>query len=522
MNLPNWIRLQAKQSATTKIMMQNLRIPGTIPHLRYDVMSKESYERNVAVYLCVHLIATSAAGVPWFLSKKARAGAKSQRLMTKSTAYRSEMFRGVRQGAVQKHLRTTEIENHPALTLLERPNPFESQAEYMVRMISFFLLAGNSFEEFVTPDRKGAAPLEMWSLRPDRTTVLPNTQDNRARYAMLAQIVDETTPVLGYNYHIGTSDQVFAPDSMLHRKFFHPTDDFYGLSPLQVAARYYRTDNLSADWNFALLQNQARPSGALIAPTTIGDDTYERLKQELQENYGGANTGVPMILEGGFDWKQLGLSPLEMDWLAGTRDSRAMICAAYHVPPEMTGDPEHRTYNSMPEARRALWMEAIMPVLDAVRDSYNRTLVPRFGDGLYLDYDRDQIDALAEDQEKVWTRVGTAKMLTVNEQREAVGYDDYMGDPETDTEADVPEKLIPRLTTQIPFGGSPAPDGAPAGGGGTVVPPAVPGKAMALKAQSLTGAQKRARKILSQEMASHYRKQGLALSSYLKNAISKL
>jgi HK97 family phage portal protein len=527
MKVPNWMRLSVKQSQTAKVMLQALRMPGPIPHIKYGSLSKESYERNVTVFLCVNLIATNGCGVPWTLMKRG-AGGKKSRVMSKSTAYRAEMFRGMREGAVRKALRMTEIENHPALTLVERPNPGQSQAEYLNDLISYFLLSGNSYEEFVAPNRKNAPPQEMYTLRPDRVEVLPNTDENRRLNPDLAGIVDANEFVLGYGYCANDSGVTFAPASILHRKFFHPTNDYYGLSPLQVAARYYRTDNLSADWNYALLQNQARPSGALIAPTTIDDASYERLKQELADNYGGENSGVPMILEGGFDWKALGLTPLEMDWLSGTRDARGQICSVYHVPPEMTGNPEHRTYNSMPEARRALWMEAIMPVLDSIRDSYNRALIPLFGDGLYLDYDRDQIDALAEDQEKVWTRVHAASSLTVNEQREAIGYDVWEGDPENDPEADVPRSLIPRLSTQMPFGGEPAP--APVK---TIVrdpetklitgiveqPAAQPAH---VRAQALTTAQKSARAKLRRALKDHFSEQGSALARVLKNEIGKL
>jgi phage portal protein BeeE len=166
---------------------------------------------------------------------------------------------------------------------------------------------------------------------------------------------------------------VFAAGSVLHRKFFHPTDDFYGLSPLQVAARYYRTDNLSADWNSRFCKNQARPSGALSRRRR---STIRHIRaaeagtsRELRRREHGRSDDPRrrVRLETTF-----GLSPLEMDWLAGTRDARAHdLCGVFHIPPEKIGDPEHRTYNSMPEATRAMWMEAVLPMLDAMRDSYN-------------------------------------------------------------------------------------------------------------------------------------------------------
>jgi HK97 family phage portal protein len=528
MKIPEFLKLSAKQSRASGVMLQGLKMPGPIDHLPYGQMSRESYERNIPVYLCVNLIAQSGCGVPWFLQQKGTsATAKLKPIMSRKTAYKSLMYRGARRAAILKKVtEKTEVTDHPALTLLEQPNPYESQAEYMLKLISFFCLSGNSYEEFNAPNRKDAPPQEMYTLRPDRCSVIPNTAKNRVEYPDLAAVVDETAWILGYLYTVTGRPEdgaPFAPSAVLHRKFFHPTNDFYGLSPLQVAARHYRTDNLSADWNYALLKNQARPSGALVSAVSMDDPTYLRLKGELRENYSGGNVGMPMLLEGGLDWKAFGLSPLEMDWLAGTRDARAQVASVFHIPPEKIGDPEHRTYNSMPEATRAMWMEAVLPILDAIRDSYNSRLIPLFGDGLLLDYDRDQIDALAEDQAKVWERVDKTTSLTLNEKREAIGYDEFTGDPEEDPAADVPAALLkvqaPAMTAPPVDGVAPKPPVPPVNDDGT------PGKFAPVreaKAQRLTTAQKGARAKLRRAISDHFKEQGSELARYLKSEISKL
>ena len=58
-----------------------------------------------------------------------------------------------------------------------------------------------------------------------------------------------------------------------------------------------------------------------------------------------------------------------------------------------------------------------------VRDELNYWLVPQFGERLYLDYDRDKIDALKENRETLFTYVQKADWLTDNEKRELTGYD---------------------------------------------------------------------------------------------------
>ena len=49
-----------------------------------------------------------------------------------------------------------------------------------------------------------------------------------------------------------------------HIKTFHPQDDHYGFSPLQAAAVAVDVHTSASAWSKALLDNAARPSGALV------------------------------------------------------------------------------------------------------------------------------------------------------------------------------------------------------------------------------------------------------------------
>ena len=107
---------------------------------------------------------------------------------------------------------------------------------------------------------------------------------------------------------------------LLHLKLFHPLDDHGGFSPLAAAGAALDLHNAASVWNKRLLDNSARPSGALVYQPKEGGnlsaDQYERLKRELEEGYAGAvNAGRPLLLEGGLDWKTMGLSPKDMDFM---------------------------------------------------------------------------------------------------------------------------------------------------------------------------------------------------------------
>jgi HK97 family phage portal protein len=405
---------------------------------RYDQLADEGFRRNVVAFRCVRLIAQGAASARWLLY--AEGG--------------------------REHLA------HPLLDLLARPNPLQGGAALFETLYGHFLIAGNAYLEAVGPER--GPPRELHALRPDRVAVLPGAHGLPAGY-------EYTLPGRKIAY---PADPLSGAAALLHLKAFHPLDDWYGLSPIEAAAYAIDQHNAAAAWNQALLQNGARPSGALVfapreGPATLTDQQFERLKGEIAEQYGGArNAGRPMLLEGGLDWKEMALSPKDMDFAAGRLHSARDIAAAYGVPPMLIGIPGDATYANYREARLALWEDTILPFLDFVADQLNNWLSPRFGAGLRLAYDADAMSALGPRREELWARVGAAPFLTANEKRAAVGYGPVAGGDALSEAAPRPGRAAhakeggrrdqPRAPAGAPEGGQWT-DGGGGGSGGSDV-----------------------------------------------------
>lgn len=384
MNWRDWVPpvLQRKASSVARAIVQiYLGQPVWTPK-NFENLAKEGFEQNVWVYRCVMAIAQAAAGVPWLLYEKRRGNVR-------------------------------EIESHALLDLLRRPNPLQSKQEYTEAVVAFLLLSGNAYEEENGPNV--GPPRELWPLRPDRIQVLPDAENL----------------IAGYRYEVNGRRIDFPADRVMHTKLFAALDDFYGLSPIAVAARGIDGDNAANAWNASMFQNGARPSGALWTENALTDDQYNRLQNQVNSKYTGTkNTGRPLLLEGGLKWQEMSLSPKDMDFIQSKKLSRLEICAAFGVPPELVGDHEHATYSNYEEARQAFYEDTVLPILDKIRDKRNAHLVPKFGEGLYLDYDRDSIEALQESREKVWDRVLRAHaqgLLTDNEGRDALGYESVPG-----------------------------------------------------------------------------------------------
>lgn len=236
-----------------------------------------------------------------------------------------------------------------------------------------------------------------------------------------------------YEYSVGgtivrhRNDGIPVPP-VLHLRLFDPSCDHYGLSPFAPAARSVDIHNEAGAWNKALLDNSARPSGALVYQGVAGaenlsESQFARLKRELEQSYqGSANAGRPLLLEGGLDWKEMSYSPKEMEYIEARHAASRDIALAFGIPPMLLGIPGDNTYANFAEANRTFWRQTVLPLAGRAAAAIAGWLRPAFGDGLRLVVDTDRIEALSSEREALWQRVEKASFLTLNEKREAVGY----------------------------------------------------------------------------------------------------
>src|SRR3954453_10633629 len=343
----------------------------------YAALAREGYLANAIVHRCVRLIAENAAACQYLV------------------------FEGL-----------AERDAHPIAELLARPNPRQAGALLFETLYAHLLLSGNGYLEQVSLNDKVR---ELYALRPDRIKVVPGA-DGWAE---------------AYDYTVGGRSVRFDQHAsnvppILHLTFFHPLDDHYGLAPIEAAAIAVDTHNAAARWNKALLDNSARPSGALIYSTdnnVLSGQQFDRLQRQLDDAYiGTVNAGRPMLLEGGLDWKAMALSPHDMALLEAKHAAPREIALAFGVPPMLLGIPGDNTFANYQEANRTFFRQTVLPLAARTGSAIAQWLSPQFGDSIRVTIDTDRIDALAADRAALWDRVSAAPFLTLNEKREAVGY----------------------------------------------------------------------------------------------------
>jgi HK97 family phage portal protein len=302
---------------------------------------------------------------------------------------------------------------HLLLDLIGRPNAMQGRAEFLEAVYAQLLLSGNAYLEAVPG--AGVLPGELHVLRSDRMALVPGA---------------DGWPV-AYDYVVGAKKHRFemtgAVQPVCHIRTFHPQDDHYGFSPMQAAAVAIDVHVAASRWSKALLDNAARPSGAIVYRGADGQgalsaDQYERLVSEMEAHHQGArNAGRPMLLEGGLDWKPMGFSPSDMEFQKTKEAAAREIAIAFGVPPMLMGIPGDATYANYQEANRAFFRLTVLPLAAKVTAAVSHWLAGFSGEKLDLRPDLDQVPALAVERDQQWARVGAADFLTEAEKRMALG-----------------------------------------------------------------------------------------------------
>lgn len=345
--------------------------------------AREGVMTNAIAYRCVRMIAEGAASVPWLLYDNDR-----------------------------------EVARHPLLSLLSRPNAQEEGSFLFERWYAFLQCAGDAYLQGVAVSGQLRA---LYVLRPDRVAIVSDAQGWPIAFDYNLD---------GRVTRLSREENGFMP--VLHGKLFHPLDDHYGLSPMSPAGTALDVHNSGAAWTKSLLDNAARPSGALVYKSAEGhclsDEQFRRLKNELEESYvGAANAGRPMVLEGGLDWRSMSYSPAELDFSTSRAVAAREIALSFGIPPMLLGIPGDNTYANYREANLVFWRQTVLPLVARTARALTAWLCPLYGESFRLSYDVDAIDALALERETVWNRLSEASFLTLNEKRAAAGYSPVEG-----------------------------------------------------------------------------------------------
>lgn len=296
------------------------------PNLAETAAESRVYQQSPWVYIAVNRIAEAAALVP----------------------LRVLRVRG------EEHL---EVKNHPLELLLDAPNPYLSRFELFEQTVAMLELTGDAYW-FLAGDAAGA-PTEIWPLRPDRVSIVPDP----ARY------------VRGYLYEIDGQRIPLEPVEVVHFKRWHPSNDYYGLSALEAARLAVASDRAMAEWNrntFGL--DNGVPAGIVNIKDFVSDTDYERIKREWRQSYGGPQRRTAFLRGGGIEWQNIGLSHNELDFLKGRQAHRDEILNIFGIPVGLVS--ENATEANATVAERLFIERTLWPKLARIAQKITQEVLP--------------------------------------------------------------------------------------------------------------------------------------------------
>jgi HK97 family phage portal protein len=252
--------------------------------------------------------------------------------------------------------RTLEIVRHPLEDLLDAPNPTLSRFELIEQTLGHLELTGNAYW-FLAGEN--GTPTEIWPLRPDRVTIVP----------------DGTTYVRGYLYEIDGQRIPLEAVEVVHFKRWHPANDYYGLSALEAARLAVSSDRAMAEWNRNTFgKDNGVPAGIVNIKEYVSDSDFERIKREWRASYGGPQRRTAFLRGGSIEWREIGLSHTDLDFLQGRKAHRDEILNIFGLPIGLVS--ENATKANAKVAERHFIERTLWPKLVRLSQKITQDLLP--------------------------------------------------------------------------------------------------------------------------------------------------
>lgn len=350
----------------------------------YASFAAEGYNANAIVNAAIREIATSASMPDYKLMREMPDGGKE------------------------------EVKNEIAF-LLDHPNESQDQSDFVELATVYLMVSGNAY---VMRVRNGSGRIiALRLLRPDRVQVKIGMDGNVAYYEYTLD---------GRMYDLRAED-------VAHLKLPNPYDDVYGLSPLQVVARYVNLDTSISTFLRAYFANAGVPAGILKVNRRItSQQEADAARQKWRSSFGGPRGwhGIA-VLDEDAEYQQVAPNIGDMDASTITAQTETRICAALGVPPILIGlqsGLDASTYSNYAQAREAFWDETVTPLVHRLEAFFERVLeLPESEDGeIEVEADLSVVKAYAEDAEAVSKRTVEqyqSGVITLNEARAKLGYE---------------------------------------------------------------------------------------------------
>jgi HK97 family phage portal protein len=285
------------------------------------------------------------------------------------------------------------LPDHPALTLLRKPQPGIAPSVFWSWVITDYKIFGNAYLRKVRSNNIAGLPTDLQYLPAD----------------MVRPVGDVDQPIRYYAYTTDGTTYNIDPADIIHVRYGRdPNDHRIGRSPLMSTLREIATDNTAAGTAYGLLRNNAMPS-VIIGPDArdamvdIDEDSARALKRRLQENFAVDGAGGVAVMQAPYKIDRVSFAPSELALDTVRRLPEERVCAALGLNPMVLGlgsGLDRSTYSNYERAQQAAWEDGMIPLMAQIAESLTLSLLPEYpesADDDYLRFNVDAVRALADD-----------------------------------------------------------------------------------------------------------------------------
>ena len=267
-----------------------------------------------------------------------------------------------------------EVTAHAALDLWNKPNAFMPRQEFVESSTQHYDLTGETW--WVIARIPGIKlPLEMWPVRPDRITPVPDPEHF----------------LKGYIYTSPDGEQIpLELDEVIQLRRPNPLDPYRGLSPVLSILPDLDTSRYAAEWARAFFLNSAQPGGIIEVPVHLQDHEFDEMRDRWAEQHKGVNNAHKVaIVEYGAKWADRTISQRDMQFVELRGATADRVREAYGISKTAIGDFEDINRASALAAKSWFAEQQTIPRLERIKAALNHELLPMFGataQGLEFDY----------------------------------------------------------------------------------------------------------------------------------------
>ncbi len=209
-----------------------------------------------------------------------------------------------------------------------KPNGYMTPQEFWELLIVCLCLRGNfyAYKVKVLGEVVELLPLDPGSVEP--------------------KLNSQWEPVYRVTFPDGSTD-VLSQDDIWHVRIL-TLDGLNGLNPIAYAREAISLGLATEEHGSRLFKNGAVTSGVLQTSQALSDDAYARLKNDFENRHTGlVNSHKPMILEMGLEWKAMGMSAEDSQFLETRKFQLEEICRLFRVPMHLVQNTDHATFSNI-------------------------------------------------------------------------------------------------------------------------------------------------------------------------------